>query len=76
MADYSQEALDKAKSYAVGEKPNEVYFFDGKLVVIYALGGEYVYTDNVAVFDAMTGRQLGLTLFDVPGFLAEGTKLT
>lgn len=76
MASYSSEALEKAKDYHVGEKPNEVYLYDGKLVVIYSLGGEYTYSDNMIALDAMSGDLVDFSIFDHYDFWDTAEKLS
>ena len=75
MLGYSDEALNVAKSYIVGEEPNEVYLYKGKLVTFFALGGPNHYSDNIAAFDCRTGERVNFSIRGNQDFWAKSEKL-
>ena len=75
MLGYSEEALNIAKNYMVGGKPNEVYLYKGKLVTFFGIGGKYRYSDAIAAFDCRTGERLNFSIFGNQDFWAKSKKL-
>ena len=59
----------------MGDEPNKVYLYKGKLVTFYALGGKYRRTDNIAAFDCRTGERVSFSIYGNQDFWAKAEKL-